>query len=298
MEVKFFKLVIAIAEAGSLVKAADKLFLTQSALSHQLKEVEAQVGLDLFDRVGKKMILTNSGKLFLSYSYSILSEIKKLKAEVKRNAAGEIGRIRLTTEATTCYHWLPKILKQYQTEFPNVDVRLSSNPSNKPLKLLVSGKVDFAIVHRVNREKNIEFIEIFTDEVIALVPCTDPLSKKRYLTHSDFKNVSYITHSKKHDESAFFEVFLKPNHVMPKKWIYIQLTEAVVAMVKEGLGVAVLSNWLAKPYLDSEKLKAVRITRKGISRKWFIAVLKSNNRPKYFDRFIHHVKVEMQAKKV
>jgi len=296
MEVKYFKLVIAIAEAGSITNAADKLFLTQSALSHQLREIEEIVGFELFDRVKKKLILTNSGRLFLNYSYSILEEIQKLKTEIKRHEAGEVGRIRLTTEATTCYHWLPRILKNYQIEFPNVDVRLSSNSSNKPVKLLLSGKVDFAIVHRTNADKNIEFIEIFTDEVIALVPTSDPLSRKTYLVPEDFETVSYITHSKRHDESAFFEGFLKPNHVMPKKWIYIPLTEAVAAMVKEGLGVAVLANWLAQPYLDSEKVKAVRITRKGMTRKWFIAVLKNSNRPKYFDRFIHHVKVAMQTK--
>lgn len=296
MEVKYFRLVIAIAETGSITKAADKLFLTQSALSHQLKEVEEMVGFELFDRVKKKLILSSSGKVFLDYSYSVLGEIQKLKDEMKSHGVGEVGKIRLTTEATTCYLWLPRVLKQYEKEFPNIDVQLSSAASNKPLKQLLSGKVDLAIVHRIRPDKNIEFIEIFTDEAIALVPATDPISKKTFLTPDDFSNARYITHSKRRDESAFFEGFLKPNNVTPRKWIYIQFTEAVVAMVKEGLGIAVLANWLAKPYLDSDKVMAVKISKKGLARKWYIAVLKKNNRKSYFDRFIHLVKIEMQSR--
>ncbi|HZY82845.1 MAG TPA: LysR family transcriptional regulator [Cyclobacteriaceae bacterium] len=293
MEVRHFKMVIAIAEAGSVTAAAERLFLTQPALSHQLKEIESQLGCQLFTRTNRKLVLTTAGKAFLNSSYLIVNEVDKLQADVKRIMTGETGRIRLATESSTCYHWLPRILKQFQAEFPNVEVQLSTTDVNQPLSMLLGGKVDVAIMHRKQTDRNIEYIDLFEDEVVALIPRTDPMSARTFLEPDDFRSITYITHSKSFDESAFFETFLKPHKVLPKKVIYIQLTEAVVEMVKEGLGIAVMANWLAMPYFDSHKLQPVRITRTGLKREWYIATLKTNNRPRYIESFIQHTRRSM-----
>lgn len=292
MEVRYFKLVIAIAETGSVTRAAEKLFLTQSALSHQLKELESQLGCQVFTRINRKLILTPFGKAFLSSSYAIIGEIDRLQHEMKRIVTGESGRIRLATESSTCYHWLPPILKQYQQQFPNVEVQLNTNNVNRPLDLLLKGKVDVAVIHRKKPDKNIRYIQLFEDEVVALLSPADPLSLKKFLEPGDFKNITYITHSKRFDQSAFFESFLRPHHIMPKKVVYMHLTEAVVGMVREGLGVAVMANWLASSYVVSHQLKTIKVTRKGIRRTWYIAVLKREERPVYFESFItilHHL---------
>jgi LysR family transcriptional regulator for metE and metH len=290
MEVRYFKLVIAIAETGSVTRAAERLFLTQPALSHQLKELETQLGCQIFTRINRKLILTPSGKSFLNSAYLIINEIDKLQQEMKRIVTGESGRIRLATESSTCYHWLPRILKQYQEQFPNVEVQLNTNDVNQHLDLLLTGKVDVAIIHRKKADKNIQYIELFEDEVVALISPNDALSLKKFLEPEDFRTVTYITHSKQFDQSAFFESFLKPNKITPKKVIYIQLTEAVVGMVREGLGVAVMANWLASPYFDSNRLKPVRITRPGIRRTWYIAVLMRGDRPRYLESFIQLIR--------
>lgn len=289
LELRYFRLVVAIAETGSITKAADRLFLTQSALSHQLKEVESLLETDLFHRVNKKLVLTESGKIFLEHSYSVLGEVQKLTNDLQKTSIGETGKIRLMLEGSTGYQWLPRILKRFQLEFPNVDVRLSSTPSNKPIDQLLSGKIDVAILHRIRSEKNIEFKEILSDEVVALVPSNHELANKKYLQPEDFKNITYITHSKHFDESAFSEGFLKPNGVMPKKVMYIQHTDALVGMVREGLGIAVLGKWLAEPYVDADRIKTIRVTPKGLNRKWYIASLKVDQRTKYLDRFIELV---------
>jgi LysR family transcriptional regulator for metE and metH len=288
MEIKYFKLLVTVAETGSLKKAADKLFLTPSALSHQLKELESQTKSPLFKRINKSLVLTNSGQILLRYGYSILNEIKKLEAEIQHQKAGETGTIKLTTESSTCYHWLPKILKRYQQSFPNVEVSVNSGPLNDPLRLLLTGKVDIAIMHTVKMDKNIAYKEFLKDEVVALVPANDLLATRTFLKPEDFSQLTYITHSKNLEESAFFSGFFKPHGITPKKVIYFQLTEAIIEMVKEGLGVAVMSSWLAKPYVDSGAVTAVRITKPGLKRKWMIASLK-NDQPKYLATFIEYL---------
>lgn len=274
----------AVAEAGSLTKAAEKLFLTQSALSHQLKDIESQLGCSLFTRVNKKLIITNAGVAFLNAGGVILNEITRLQTDIQRMTIGETGKVRLITQSSTCYHWLPRILKVFQGEYPNVDVQLNSEPINKPVQLLNAGKFDVALVHEKGNEKSIEYIELFTDEVVALIPTADPLSARPYLTAKDFKTATYFTHSKQIGESSFFADFLKPHKVTPKKVVNFPLTETIVAMVNEGLGMTVMANWLASSYQPSN-FKLVRITRPGLLRKWYIAIVK-DNRPGYVDRFV------------
>lgn len=286
MELKYFKLIATIETEGSIVKAADKLFLTPSALSHQLKEIEAQLGTKIFHRINKNLVLTEVGKLMLVSSKVILGEVEKVTQAINKLTKGETGTIRLSTECSTCYHWLPAILKSHRSEFPNVEFRLETNGVTAPINLLQGGKIDVAIVYRTSKDKNIEFTPLFTDDVVALIPRNHSLSKKSYLLPTDFEQETYITHSKALQESIFYEQFLSPEKVIPQKVLFIQLTEAILEMVKEGLGITVMAKWLIEPYIDTSKIKLVQLGKLGLKRKWYLASLKSDVQALPLKRFI------------
>lgn len=290
MELKYFKLIATIVSEGSLAKAADKLFLTPSALSHQLKDIESQLNTQVFHRINKNLVLTAVGKLLLESSTIILSEVERVTNEIHKQVKGESGVIRLGTECNTCYHWLPQILKLHQEEFPNIEFRLETNGAIAPLELLLNGQIDLAIVYRKSKDKNIIFRELFTDDVVALIPVGHTLSKKKYLTPAHFEAETYITHSKELQESIFFEQFLRPQHIKPQKVMYIQLTEAVLEMVNAGLGITVMAKWLISPYIDSTKIKMIKLGKMGLKRKWYIATLKNELQAKPLIRFVDILK--------
>jgi LysR family transcriptional regulator for metE and metH len=289
LEVRHFRLIAAIAEAGTLRRAAEKLFLTTSALSHQLKEIERQLKTTLFARVNGKLLFTKEGKLFLEYSLRVLKEISELNAQLQLRRTGQAGRIRVVTESSTSYHWLPGILRNYAAKHPNVDVHLPKGATNKPLQLLLSEKVEVAIMHRMKVNARVRYVELFNDEVIVLVSARDPLAAKKFLRPEDFSETTYITHSRNFNQSAFNELFLKPNDIRPKKVIHVPITEAMMEFVKEGLGCAVMSAWQAAPYINAGSVKGIRITKGGLKRKWYIAHLRSKS-PDYLMSFIDHVK--------
>lgn len=298
MELKYFKLIATIVSEGSLVRAADKLFLSPSALSHQLKEMENQLNTKVFHRINKNLVLTEVGKLLLTSSTIILSEVDRVTNEIHKQVKGESGIIRLGTECNTCYHWLPPILRSHQEEFPNIEFRLETNGRIAPLDLLLNGKIDLAIVYRKSKDKNIVFRELFMDDVVALIPVGHPLSKKKHLSPKDFKEETYITHSNELQESIFFEQFLRPMHISPKKVMYIQLTEAVLEMINEGLGITVMANWLIKPYIDPTKIKLVKLGKLGLKRKWYIATLKNELQSKPLIRFVQLLKENISVEKL
>ncbi len=296
MEVKYFKLISTISRVGSLTKAADELFLTQSALSHQLKEIENLLGTKIFNRVNKKLVFTDTGKTFLESSIHILAEIDRVKKDINNQMKGESGTIRLSTEGNTCFHWLGRVVSMHRNHYPNIDVRLNTEEGRRPADLLLAGEVDVALVYRKAHEENIEYTELFTDEVVALVPSMHRLSSKQFLDPEDFATETYLTHSRKLVESIFYEKFLSPNNVVPLKVNYFQLTEAIIEMVKENQGITAMARWLVEPYLDSASIKMIRLTRAGLKRKWYIATLKESQETPFRTSFIDQLRVGIRQK--
>lgn len=290
MEVRHLKLVKEVAEKGSLTKARENLFLSQSALSHQLKEIESRLGAPLFHRVKKKLVLTGAGKIVLDSAEKILHELDYAEQSVKKFIGGDQGSLRMATECYTCYHWLPALMADFNKEFPNVDIEIFPEFSNKPVEHVLNGKLDLAVVSEEINNPNINSTELFTDELLALVPAGHPWTKKKFVQAEDFTSEKVIIHSLPLESVTLFNKLLIPGNVQPKKVIPIQITEAVAEMVKAGMGINVIARWIIKPYLHDKRLAVVPVTRKGLYRTWYTITLNRPDTPQYTTNFIEHLR--------
>src|SRR5262245_34154303 len=120
LEVRHLRLVEAIADEGSLTRAGLRLHLTQSALSHQLRDAEERLGVRLFDRVGRRLRLSAGGERLLSTARQVLAELARTEREIQASAPGRRALMRLTTQCNTVYHWLPPRLRRFERAHPNV----------------------------------------------------------------------------------------------------------------------------------------------------------------------------------
>jgi len=290
MDIKHLKLVKEVAEKGSLTKAMENLYLSQSALSHQLKEVETQLGAKLFHRVNKKLVLTGAGKIVLNSAEKVLDEIESAERAVKQYVGGDKGSMRVATECYTCYHWLPSIMVDYNREFPNVDIEISPETANEPVKNILEGKLELAIASGYVDNPNISCTELFTDELLALVPANHPWAKRKFVEAKDFADESVIIHSFPLETVTLFRRLLIPEKINPKKVTAIQITEAAVEMVKAGMGVKVIAKWIVEPFLHDKRLAVVPVTKKGLYRTWYALTLNQENPPQYLANFIDHLR--------
>jgi LysR family transcriptional regulator, regulator for metE and metH len=290
IDIKYLRLIETVATEGSLSGAARKLFLTQSALSHQLKEIEIQMGTQAFHRVNKKLVITPAGNTVLAAARKILPLVENIDLELKKIASGEIGQLRLCTECYTCYHWLPALIKKFNLEYPNIDIQIITENVNDPLALLREGKVDLALVSRPEKDNNLEYVELFKDEMVLLMSSRDPLTQYPVILPDHFSDQVLITHSAKGKQGLIFKEVLNPAGIEVRKIVYVQLTEAVVEMVKAGIGIAVLPKWTLKPYLLNGNLAIKKITKRGMIRKWSAATLKTSKK-------IHHIQFFTQLLK-
>lgn len=293
MEIRHLKLVKAIVEEGTITRAIDKLHLTQSALSHQLKEAEQQLGTKIFLRINKKMVLTKAGEKVYELAQEILDKLSHTELSIRQMLQGEVGEIRISTECYTSYFWLPGLMQQFQLLYPKVELKIVMEATHNPLQKLLSGELDVAITSDPIKNSNIRYDEIFEDEMLAVVPPHHSWAKKKYLKPEDFVDQNLIIHSLPMETVTIHQFFLAPAKVSPKKVTVLPLTEAAVEMVKADMGIMVMARWALQPYLKSGLLSTVKIGRLGLKRKNYLATLKNKENPAYFDQFIDFMQREI-----
>ena len=292
MEIRHLQMVKEVATQGNLTKAADRLFLTQSALSHQLKEIEGYFNTQLFIRDKKHMLLTPAGEVVLQAAEKILQEVTKTRAKVRCLTDKEAGEVRLCTQCYTSYHWLAGFLREFGGIYPKVDVKVELEAATHFAdQHLLNNTIDVAITEG-DKNPKFTYTPLFQDEFVAIVAPDHPWAGRRWVEIDEFADQNYIMYNIPDEESSNFMMLFK--HRRPPKVYKITLTEAILEMVKAGLGVAVLPNWVVRPYLQSGQLSAVWITEKRVLRTWYAATLKTKQLPPYTTAFIQQLACYMK----
>jgi LysR family transcriptional regulator, regulator for metE and metH len=272
LEVRHLRLVRDVAASGSLTKASASLHLTQSALSHQLRTIESRLGVALFHRHGRRMALTPAGERLLRSAREALATLEQAEDAIRDMASSGRGVLRLTTECYTCYHWLPSLLTRYRTAHPGIEVQIDAAATGAPLPHLLAGRLDVAIVSDPVRDRRIQATTLFEDEVVVIAHPRHPLASKPFVRPDDFAGETLLTYSSR-EESTVCRRYLTPAGIAPIVQ-QVQLTEAMIELVKAGLGVAALARWAVEPFVRSGAVRAVSLTRSGFKRTWRAAALK------------------------
>jgi LysR family transcriptional regulator, regulator for metE and metH len=285
LDVRHLKLIVAVTEERGLTRAGERLHLTQSALSHQLRDIEGRLGTPLFHRVNKRMLLTPAGERLLASARRVLDEIRRAEDDIAEMAAGNRGTLRLSTECYTCYHWLPDLLKDFSRRFPDVEVKIVVEATRKPLGALLDGQLDLAVVTAAARDKRLRYEPLFRDELVMVMAAGHPLAARPYVRARDFAGENLFTYQTL-EETYLYQRLLRPAGVVPARATQVQLTEAMLEMVKAGLGVSVLARWAVAAYVAAGKVAARPLTQRGLHRQWSAALLRNDYTPPYVNEFI------------
>ena len=296
LELRDLRLITAIDDCGGVTKASASLNLTQSALSHQLADLERRLGVPLFNRQGKRMVLTPAGERLRDGARPILSSVATVEHETRSVAARHGEVLRLSTECYTCYHWLPSVLTEFKHKYPRVEPRIVAAVTRRVVPALLKGQIDLAIISDPVRDRRIQLTPLFRDELVAIVAPTHPWAGRRIVEGADFADEHVFTYAISPTDSTLFQRVLIPAGVMPREHSYIELTEAMVEMVKAGLGVALLARWAAAPHLKAGTLRAVRVTETGLPREWSAATLRYKTPRPQLEAFIEALKRNVVTK--
>lgn len=288
LEIRHLQLVDAITREGSVTRAAERLNVTQSALSHQLREIELRLGTPLFLRVNRRLALAPAGERLLQSAQRVLEDLRVAEEDIGRLATHQDGVIRVSTECYTCYQWLPPLLAPFHKRYPRVDIEIVSDVTRKATDALLERKIDLALVHVPRRDPRLRNTPVFEDELVVLVPRGHAFAKKPYVAARDLADEHLIMHSPP-DESVFARTLLRDG-VRPRKYSVILLTEAIVEMVRAGIGISAVPRWTVARELRGGDVVAVRFGRKGLFRKWAAATLRTDAMPEPVKKLIELIR--------
>ncbi|MBO3697689.1 LysR family transcriptional regulator [Roseivirga sp. E12] len=292
MELKYFRLIKTIAEEGNIANSSEKLFLTQSALSHQLRELEERLGFKVFHRTRNNWKLTKEGKELHKLANELFEKIDLGFSNIQQIKEGSKGSIRLSAECQSFFHGLPAFVQKMAVLYPEIEIDLSLDGSQRTVSQVLSDEVDIAIVTSEPATDSLFKMKVLEDEIFTIMHREHRFGDLPYLDVSHFADLHLIINSFPLESVSVYEHFLKPNKIIPQKVTAIPFTEVSLEMVNANMGVVCLPKWSLKSYKLPEDLVFKKIGRNGLKRSHYLVVKEEQRNRKHINAFIENFQEE------
>ena len=295
IELRHLRLLQAVAESGGLTAAAERLHLTQSAVSHQLKALEDGLGLGLVERAARPLQLTAAGRRLLALAHAALPEVDAALRDLAKLKDGDAGELRIAVECHTCYDWLMPAMDSYRDVWPGVELDLLGGFQADPVGLLLDGRADLVITSEAAPRAGIVHVPLFGFEMLGLLPPGDPLTANKWLSAADFAGHTLISYPVPEDRLDLVRRVLAPAGITPPRR-EAQLTVAILQLVASRRGLAALPAWAVAPYLERGYVAARSIGKHGLWAELYATVRTADAARAYVADFIETVKRDSFAR--
>ena len=295
IEFRHLRLLQAVVDSGGLTAAAERLHLTQSAVSHQLKALEAALEQPLLERASRPLQLTTAGKRLLQLAEATQPLVEAALRDLAKLKDGEAGELRIAVECHTCYDWLMPAMDAYRVAWPRVELDLLGGFQSDPVGLLLENRADLVITSEMSARKGVVFTPLFGFEMLALLPPDHALATKKFLLPADFANETLITYPVPEDRLDLIRRVLAPAGIKPARR-EAQLTVAILQLVASRRGLAALPAWAVEPYLQRGYITARAIGKHGLWGELHAAARAGDASRAYVMDFIETVKRESFAR--
>lgn len=271
IEFRHLRTIKAIHEMGGVARAADSLNITQSALSHQIKGLEEQAGVELFVRRSKPMRLSPAGLRLLRLADQVLPQVEALAAEFEGLRKGSSGRMHIAIECHACFEWLFPVLEAFRKVWPDVDVDIKPGLAFDALPALLKEDVDLVVSSDPEDLPGVQFTPLFDYEPVFVAASSHPLAQKEWVEAEDFRGETLITYPVERSRLDVFSQLLTPAKVEPAAIRQAELTAVILLLVASNRGVAVLPDWVVREVKYNNDYVTRPLTRSGITRRLYAA---------------------------
>lgn len=286
IELRHLKTLVALRDTGSLVEAADRLFLTQSALSHQIKDLEDRLDCTLFIRKTRPPRFTSAGRRLLQLADDVIPMFKATERDIGRLAGGEAGRLHICIECHSCFQWLIPCIDRYRGNWPEVELDLTGGFNFAPLPALVRGDLDLVITSDPVDLAGVEYVPLFRYEAMLAVGKQHALARSNHVVPTDLAGEVMIIYPVERDRLDVFTRFLDPADIEPKSVRTAELTPMMVQLVASGRGVAALPNWALTEYLENDTIIARKLGENGLWATLYAAIREDQKDAPFMEDFL------------
>ena len=284
IELRHLKTLLAREETGSVSLAAKRVFLTQSALSHQIRMLENHYGAPLFERKSTPLRFTPVGERLLRLAHDLLPQVTDAERDLARIIEGEAGELRIAVECHTCFDWLMPAMGEFRPIWPQIELDIVSGFQADPIGLLLQHRADLAIVSEAEKQNGISFQPLFAYEMVGICAPDHPLAAKNVWTAEDFIGETLITYPVPDEMLDLPKKILIPKNINPPRR-HSELTIAIIQLVASRRGIAALPYWTVMPYLEKGYVVHRQITDDGLQSKLYAAIRTEDTDKSYLNNF-------------
>ncbi|MCP1313616.1 MULTISPECIES: LysR family transcriptional regulator [unclassified Halomonas] len=286
IELRHLRTLVALRETGSLVEAAERVHLTQSALSHQLKDLEHRVAGPLFVRKTRPVEFTRAGLRLLALADELLPSVRRAERDLARLAGTEQGRLHMAIECHSCFQWLMPTVDYFRDHWPEIEIDIPSGHHFDPLPALAREQLDLVITADPQPIDGIHYAPLFRYEGLLAVARQHPFAQKAFVEPEALAGETLITYPVEHTRLDVFTQFLTPAEVRPREIRTAELTIMMMQLVASGRGVCALPNWALTEYLERAYVSAVKLGESGIWSTLFAAIREETRHTPWMKDFL------------
>ncbi len=280
------KIIAAINEYGTLTEAADNMHLTQSALSHSMKKLEQQTGVEFWEKDGRRLRLTDAGITLLGLAQRLLPQFAHTEEQLAQIAQGKQGILRIGMECHPCYQWLLKVVKPFLSDYPGVDVDVRQKFTFGGLQALHGYDIDLLLTPDPLHLPSIQYEAVFDYEQVLVVSRAHPLAGEAVIDAKALSEETLLTYPVEPSRLDIFSHFLTPAGCTVRKHKTIETTEILLQMISAGRGVGALPKWLAEEQAEALQLTTVRLGENGIQKSLNLGYRKADAEAPFIKAFI------------
>ncbi|GAP24653.1 LysR family transcriptional regulator [Gluconobacter frateurii NBRC 101659] len=286
LERNHLMIVQAVSQEGSLTAAGVRLNLTQPALSHAVRKIEIQLGVKIWRREGRSLVLTQAGQWLLALANRLLPQFSLAEERLEQFANGERGILRIGMECHPCYQWLLNVVSPYLERWPKVDVDVRQKFQFGGIGALLSSEIDILVTPDPLYKPGLTFTPVFDYELVLVVGRGHRLYGATSITPEQLSGETLITYPVPSERLDIYTQFLQPAGVAPRQQKQIETTDIMLVMVAHGRGVTALPRWLVEEHASRYGLHAIRLGKNGIAKQIFLGRREADDDIHYLSHFI------------
>ncbi|THB62867.1 MAG: LysR family transcriptional regulator [Gammaproteobacteria bacterium] len=286
LEIRHLRSIQAINTHKKLSAAADALCVTQSALSHQIKNLEETFNAELFFRKSRPLKLTPAGESLLKLANEIIPLVLDAEKELKQISLGTSGRLHIAIECHSCFEWLIPSMDNFKIDWPEVSLDLSFGFAFDPFPALLDGKLDLVVSSDPVDIDGIAFLPLFDFKMQLAVPLGHKFIEKGFVVPEDLEDETLITYPVDRERLDIYRGFLDPAGVTPKESRTAEMTIMMIQLVNSNCGIASLPSWAIHEYIERNRVAAVDLGKGGYWGTLYAAIREKDLQTPYMNSFV------------
>ncbi|HET7832610.1 MAG TPA: LysR family transcriptional regulator [Gallionella sp.] len=251
-------------------RAAQELFLSQPAVSMQIKQLEAALGLPLFEQMGKKIFLTEAGRELFHYSRTIAEQLAEIEAVFDEMKGLRQGKLTLSVVNTANY-FTPQLLAKFCQQHPKINVILQVANRDAVLKQLADNSTDLAIMGQPPEELDLTAESFMDNPLVVIAAPSHPLAKLKRVKLARLAQETFLSREKGSGTRSAMERFFAEHQIRPHISMEMETNEAIKQAVQAGMGLGILSRHSIELELETGRLVVLKVEHFPLLRHWYVA---------------------------